>query len=102
MTAEQWDRVAANVGLIWWSLVRLGLTRQELEDGYDPALDGLMAAARAWRPGRGAFGTYAAVAIRNRVVRFRDRREARDRRRLAKLRRLYRRGVELRGGVGNG
>jgi DNA-directed RNA polymerase specialized sigma subunit len=99
MTAEQWDRVAANVGLIRWAIGRLGLTPQERADGYDPALDALIAAARKWQPGRAAFSTYATAAIRNRIVQYRDRREAQARRRLAKLRRLYRRGVQLRGTV---
>lgn len=66
LTAEQQELAAANVGLVYWVVKRMGQGRDD--DALGAGHEGLVAAARNFDPAMGyQFSTYAQVAIRRRI-----------------------------------
>lgn len=74
VTAEHWETVVANTGLIWLHVNRLkGASEDEREEAYQDGLFGLLRAAQKFDPQLGwRFSTYANAWIRRAIQRGRE------------------------------
>lgn len=82
LTPEEQQRAADNMAVVYWTLGRYFPRRcRRLRDDYEAvAVDGLLKAARYWRPERGCkFAPYAVLVIRRAVYQWSQRQSQRQR-----------------------